>query len=226
MKNKCRIVIVLLLITTLTGCSKYKKDESYDTDLYGTYVQKLGTDDASYVLNISYELNNNNTYNYIYNEINNGETINDANKSGKILSIEEISDNITQITLDREITEWSTGETSNEVIYKYKNMLGSFLETDVPTGKTFELVIPTPSENWTGSFPNAANVFDKNGYYHSCLDVAECNDTVEEHKGVFYEYVRKNNIIYFIDPSAENMNYQILYYIVDDGVFAPEYYKE
>ena len=39
MKNKHSIIITFLTIITisLTGCSKYEKDKSYDTDLYGSY---------------------------------------------------------------------------------------------------------------------------------------------------------------------------------------------
>ena len=131
------------------------------------------------------------------------------------MSIEETSDDITKIALD-----------NDNILYKHKNMLGSLYEIEVPTGKTFDLVIPTPSDNWTGSYPNAANVFDKNGFYHSCLDITNCNDTEYNHIGIYYKYIRKNDIVYFIDPDIENMNYQILYYIVDGGLFFPQLYKE
>ena len=152
----------------------------------------------------------------------------DIDENGKILSTEEISNDITKIVLDQEITDGSTGETSNLVIYKYKNMIGhsySFITTEIPNKKTFDLTIPTPSDNWAGSYPNAANVFDKNGYYHSCLDITNCEDTEDNHVGLYYKYVCKNNIIYFIDPSVEGMNWQILYYIIEDGLFSPELYK-
>lgn len=65
-------------------------------------------------------------------------------------------------------------------MYKYKNMIGhsnSIIKTEISNGKTFDLIIPTPSENWTGLYPNAANVFDRNGFYHSCLDISDCNCT-------------------------------------------------
>lgn len=230
MKNKHSIIITFLAIITisLTGCSKYEKDKSYDTDLYGSYLKNIEASNISYSLNESYTFNTDDTYNHIYKEITDGNINNDIDKNGRILSIEDISGDITQITLDQEITDWSTGETSNEIIYKYKNILGhshSFITTEIPNGKTFDLIIPTPNENWTGSYPNAADVFDKNGFYHSCLDITDCNCTEENHIGLYYKYVRKNNIIYFIDPSAERVNWQILYYIVDDGLFIPELYK-
>lgn len=229
MKNKFSIIILLAIITIfLTGCSKYEKDKSYDTDLYGSYLENIEASNISYTRNESYTFNTDNSYNHTYKEVMDGNVNSDIDENGKILSTEEMSNDITQIVLDQEITDGSTGETSNLVMYKYKNMIGhsnSFIKTEIPNGKTFDLIIPTPSENWTGSYPNAANVFDKNGFYHSCLDITNCNDTEDNHVGLYYKYVCKNNIIYFIDPSVEGMNWQILYYIVEDGLFAPELYK-
>lgn len=39
MKNKTIILLIvsICVIFILTGCSKYEKDSSYDTDLYCTY---------------------------------------------------------------------------------------------------------------------------------------------------------------------------------------------
>lgn len=216
MKNKFSIIITLLAImtTSLIGCSKYEKDTSYDTDLYGTYIRQMGEENSSYFLKNTYHINTDNTFEYIYLETVNTETTNEANKTGKILSIEKISDDITKITLE-----------NDNILYKHKNMLGGLYETEIPAGKIFDLVIPTPSDSWTGSYPNAAYVFDKKGIYHYCLDITSCNDIKGENKGIYYKYIRRNDIIYFIDPSIENMDYQILCYIVDDGLFFPELYK-
>lgn len=216
MKKKMFMLISLLLsLFVITGCSKYEKDNSYNTDLYGTYVNHIGTKGSNYFSEDKYIFNTDNTYNYISKEIQYNETTEDTNEIGKILLSENISDDITKITFD-----------SNVIEYKYKNMLGGLYELDIPSGKTFDLVIPTPSDNWAGSYPNAANVFDKNGIYHSCLDITKCEDTEENHMGVYYKYVRKNNLIYFIDPSVTDMDYRILYYIVDKGLFYPELYKQ
>lgn len=216
MKKKMLMLISLLLsIFVVTGCSKYEKDTSYNTDLYGTYVNHIGTEGSNYFSENKYIFNTDNTYNYISKEIQYNETTENTNETGKILLSENISDDITKITFDSDVIE-----------YKYKNMLGGLYELEIPSGKTFDLVIPTPSDNWAGSYPNAANVFDKNGIYHSCLDITKCEDTEENHMGVYYQYVRKNNLIYFIDPSISDMDYQILYYIVDDGLFYPELYKQ
>lgn len=217
MKNKLSVTIILLaiMIMSLTGCSKYEEDNSYTTDLYGGYLNQIGTEGSDYFSQSKYILNTDNTYSYTSKEIQFNKITEDIINDGKILSIEETSDDITKIALD-----------NDNILYKHKNMLGSLYEIEVPTGKTFDLVIPTPSDNWTGSYPNAGNVFDKNGFYHSCLDITNCNDTEDNHIGIYYKYIRKNDIVYFIDPDIENMNYQILYYVVDSGLFFPQLYKE
>lgn len=211
MKNKFSVTIILLtiMITSLTGCSKYEKDESYTTDLYGTYSENVVASNISYSRNENYTFNTDNTYNNIYKEISDEIIINDFNIKGKILSIEEINNDITQITLDREITDWSTNETSNDIIYKYKNMLGSFYEIEIPKGKTFELHL------------NEYVWFDEEGQYHLCNgDNCECDTSSPK-------YIRKDNIIYFQSMDEEHNNsYTIGMYIVKDGIFIPELYKE
>lgn len=224
--KKIILIVLLLSMFAIAGCSKYEKDDSYDTNLYGSYLKCIEDMNNSYSLNNNYTFNEDSTYNHKCKEIINGTKNTDSDTNGKILSIEQISDDITQITLDEEITELSTDNISNKIIYKYKNMLGGLFKLEIPSGKTFDLIIPTPSDNWAGSYPNAANIFNKNGIYHSCLDTTNCNDTEENHMGVYYEYVRKNNVIYFIDPRIDDMDYQILYYITDNGLFFPELYKE
>lgn len=209
MKNKFSIITLLVIMTlSLTGCSKYEKDKSYDTDLYGSYSEYVEASNASYSRNESYSFNTDNTYNHIYKEVMAGNINNDINESGKILSTEETSNDIVKITLDREITEWSTGETSNKIIYKYKNMIGGLYEVKVPDGKTFKLQLS--SYAW----------FDEEGQYHMCNgDNCKCSDSSPK-------YVRKNNIIYFQSMDTEHRNcYTIGYYIVDDGLFTPELYK-
>lgn len=209
MKNKFSIVILLVIITiSLTGCSKYERDESYDTDLYGSYSDYWEASNISYSQNKSYTFNTDNTYNYIHKEIMDGNINKDIDKNGKILSIKKISNDITQITLDQEITEWSTGEKSNEIIYKYKNILGDFREIEVPNGKTFKLQLS--EYNW----------YDEEGQYHLCNgDNCQCSGSIPK-------YVRKDNIIYFQSMDEEHKDcYTIGCYIVDDGLFAPELYK-
>lgn len=210
MNNKFGIVITSLATITifLTGCSKYEEDKSYDTDLYGSYSEYMEDLNISYSRNESYTFNIDNTYNHTYREVIDGTTNNNFNIDGKILSIEEISNDITQITLEHETTEWSTGDTSNQTIYKYKNMLGKFFQTTVPNGKTFKLQLS--DYVW----------FDEEGQYHLCNgDNCQCS-------GSCPKYVRKDNIIYFQSIDEEHSNcYTIGYYIVDDYLFMPELYK-
>lgn len=218
MKNKFSIITLLAIITiSLTGCSKYEKDESYNTDLYGSYSDYWEASNISYSQNESYTFNTDNTYNYIYKEITDGNINNDIDKDGKILSIEEISNDITQITLDQKIISWSTGETSNETVYKYENMIGNFYEIEVPKGKTFNLLYKNEY-----STLNEGNVFNEDGFYHYCINYDNCDCD----KNNFGKYVRKDNIIYFQSMDDEHSNcYTIRYYIVEDGLFAPNLYK-
>lgn len=103
----------------------------------------------------------------------------------------------------------STGETANQTIYKYRNILGSFCEIEVPTGKTFELQLS--DYTW----------FDEEGQYHLCNgDNCECDTSSPK-------YIRKDNIIYFQLMVEEYKNcYTIGMYIVDGGIFFPDLYKD
>ena len=230
MKNKFSIIILLAIITiSLTGCSKYEKDESYDTDLYGSYSKNMeaflsdNADDInedtnySYYLNEKYKLNTDNTLQYNIKEIIEDNVTKDSSVNGKILSTEEISNDITQIVLDQEITDGSTGETSNKTIYKYKNILGQFFKIEVPKGKTFNLFLKNEY-----STLNEGNVFNEDGFYHYCINYENCDCD----KNNFGKYVRKDNIIYFQSMDEEHKDcYIIGYYIVKDGLFTPELYK-
>ncbi len=209
MKNKFSIITLLAIITiSLMGCSKYEEDKSYYTDLYGFYLEYVEASNVSYSRNVSYTFNTDNTYNHIYKEVMDGNVNGDIDENGKILSTEEISNDITQITLDQESIDWYTGENSNQIIYKYKNMLGQFFKIEVPKGKTFKLQLSEYA--W----------FDGEGQYHLCNgDNCQCSDSSPK-------YIRKDNIIYFQSMDTEHSNcYTIGYYIVEDGLFAPELYK-
>ena len=218
-KNLFTLILLISIIFTFTGCSKYEKDTSYDTDLYGSYLHTFGsynddntnqTEESSiqYYLNEMYQFNSDNTYQLTGEQIIN-ETTQDINEDGKILSVEEISDDISKITLDKEIISWSTNEVSNQIIYKYKNMLGDFSEIEVPNGKTFELQI------------NDAR-YDKEGQYHLLCDGSDNCDCSNSYP----KYIRKDNIIYFQSMDEEHKDcYTINLYIVEDGLFSPMYYK-
>lgn len=210
MKNKISAIIILITITSLslTSCAKYEKDESYSVDLYGNYSNSIEASNTSYSKDIQYYFNADNTYDYTYKEIINGTINNNIDINGQILSIEEISDNITQIKLDKEVTDWSTNETSNELIYKYQNMLGTFYSAEIPDDKYFDLQL------------NDYCWFDKEGQYHLCDGInCQCDTSCPK-------YIRKNNIIYFQSMDEEHKDcYTIGMYVVDEGVFIPKLYK-
>ena len=211
MKNKLSVTIILLtiMIMSLTGCSRYEEDNSYTTDLYGSYSEYVEASNVSYSRSESYTFNTDDTYNYTYKEIVDGTINSEYNINGKILSVEDISNDITQITLDKEVTNWSTDETSNQIIYKYRNILGSFYEVEVPKGETFKLHL------------NDYAWLDEEGQYHLCNgDNCECDTSIPK-------YVRKDNIIYFQSMDENHKDsYTIGMYIVEDGIFTPQLYKE
>lgn len=211
MNKKFLIFLFISIFTTfiLTGCSKYEVDSSYTTDLYGSYSNNIKASNMSYTLDESYTINSDNTYNHIYKEIINDIVTNDIDENGKILSVEEISDNFYEITLNQKISEWSLQRNPCKVIYKYKNMIGDFDEIEVPDGKTFELHFDTGV--W----------FDKDGQYHNCSNDNECNCKEELPK-----YIKKNDIIYFQSMDEEHKNYYTIgMYIIDNGIFIPKLCK-
>ncbi len=210
MKNKMVVFLVLLIIVITTGCSRYEKDCSTETDLYGSYSKTTEATNVSYSNSTNYTLYESNEYNYSRKEVIKETVIQDINKNGKILSIEEISDDIIKIILDQKVLELGSEETYNESIYKYKNMLGNLYEITIPGGKTFSL-----------KSDDLAFWFDEEGQYHLCLDVSECDCKVS-----CPQYVRKGDIIYFQSMDEEHKNtYTIGAFIVDNGLFFPELYK-
>lgn len=208
MKNGFFVLILVSIVAMIiiTGCSKYEEDTSYDTDLYGKYSQSWDAVNTTYSIDETYSFNKDDTYDYMVNEVFDGETIRDSNQSGKILSVKEISNDIIEITLDQKVTDFLTQETTYQKIYKYKNMLGYFVEAEVPKSKTFELHL---DECW----------YDEDGQQHICIDSDSCNCSE-----LCPHYIRKSNIIYF--QSMDENCYTIGCYILDNGLFSPNLYKE
>lgn len=212
-----KTTFLILMAISITGCSKadYQKDESYETDIIGTYEIHAEADDETTYYK-KYVLNDDNTYNYESNVFGT-----DSKSSGNY-TINNETENILIIDFDI-INSTSTDEESVNInsakqykkVYKYKNMFGSIIETkDLPTSETFDYIIP----NETGS----AMVFTENGYYHVCIDINNCQcDYAKDTK-----YIRKDNIIYFNIKGSGNDNYwQIADYVIDDYLFTPELYK-
>ena len=220
MKKKIiKTIILILMAISITGCSKanYQKDESYETDIIGTYEINAEADsDNKTTYYKQYVLNDDNTYNYESNVFGT-----DSKSSGNY-TINSETENILIIDFDI-INSTSTDEESVNIksakqykkVYKYKNMLGSIIEMkELPTSETFNYIIPDET--------GGGMMFTKDGYYHACIDINNCQcDYAKDVK-----YIRKNNVIYFnIKNSVSDDYWQITNYVVDDYLFTPELYK-
>lgn len=203
----------------ITGCSKadYQKDESYETDIIGTYEVSGKTEEDNEISYYKkYTFKNDDTYNY------ESSVFGTDSKSSGNYTISNETENLIKIDFDI-INSSSTNEDSANINsakqytkeFKYKNMLGSIIEAkDLPTFDTFDYII----QNETGG----GMVYTKDGYYHACIDINNCQcDYAKDTK-----YIRKDDIIYFNIKDSVNDNYwQIVNYIVDGYLFTPELYK-
>lgn len=204
--KKQKILLPLIIVSSLlVGCSKTEKDVSFDTDLYGEYKNEIIASNIDYEKIDSYVLNTDDTYVYKLYEKINGKVTSDFTKNDKINNINNINDDVVELILNNE-------KSSNNNIYKYKNMLGYFYKTEIPNSKTFNLIIKDEETSDSGS------VFSSNGYYHYCTDYDNCTDDSSN----FIKYKHKGNHIYQADSKG---NWTILYYIVDGGLFSGTYTK-
>lgn len=148
MKTKIiKLIIFAMMCVLFSGCTndKYQKDESYETDIVGTYnTQGFNTETNDLILQYQYIFTDNETFEY-YGLLSNTE----CNQHGNFI-IEYINDEISKINFNVEDTEIKPNEDSADAnsvkissqIYKYKNMLGYIYEAnDIPKYKTFDYVI-------------------------------------------------------------------------------------
>lgn len=206
MKKQKLFILFSFAVLCLTGCSKTEKDNSFDTDLYGIYSDNLNASNMDYVKEESYILNKDNLYEHIVYEKYNDNILRDFKIDDKIGNIYETNSDITEIELNN-------GNSFEITLYKYKNMLGRFYETDVPNTKTFDLFLKNED-----SSVNEGLAFNKDGKYHYCTNYDNCTDD----SSTFTEYKHKGNYIYQADSDG---NWTILLYVVDDGLFGKEYTK-
>lgn len=206
MKKQKLFILFSFAVLCLSGCSKIEKDNSFDTDLYGTYSDDLNASNVDYVKKESYILNKDNLYEHIVYEKYNDNILNDFKINDKIVNIYKTNSDITEIELNN-------GNSFEITLYKYKNMLGRFYETDVPNTKTFDLFLKNED-----SSVNEGLVFNKDGKYHYCTNYDNCTDD----SSTFTEYKHKGNYIYQADSDG---NWTILLYVVDDGLFGKDYTK-
>lgn len=204
-------MMIMAMLVHTTGCSNatYQKDDSYETDIIGTYTFGAYGESELYE---KYILKENNSFEY---ESYSGNV--EATASGTYTT-SSFTPNITEIHFDI-ATSFISDEDSaraNDVrpslrILKYKNMLGSVIEApDIPKSKTFDYIIP-------GELGGGL-VFEKDGQYHACIDVDNCQCDYEKCAGA--NYIRKDNIIYFSLDELNSNNWFICWYIVDDYLFS------
>lgn len=172
MKKNLLVIMILCMALSVTGCAKYEKDRSYnDTEIYGNYGKRTINEDNTYTM---------------------------GDRSGNILSVNKLTDDITEI-------EWRyNDEDSSLTIDKYKNMLGIFCRCEVPSGRRFYLK------------PDTGSWYAKDGQHHLCFGNDDCDCVSYAPK-----YRRKGDIIYL----EREDSYEILAYIVDEGLFYPTEYK-
>ncbi len=224
MKTKIMKLVILAIICTLfSGCTngKYQNDESYETDILGTFSTKgFNAETNELVLQYQYKFNANETFEY-YGLLSNTE----CKQQGNFI-IESVNDKISKINFDIESTEIKPNENSADAnsvkmslqLYRYKNMLGYIYETkDIPTSKTFNYVIYDNDEKISGL------VFTQNGYTHACSNIENCQCDYANNT----QYIRKDDIIYWYSDGFSDKDYwAIRYYITDIGLFQPLVYKE
>lgn len=213
MKKQKLFILFSFAVLCLSGCSKTEKDNSFDTDLYGTYSNNIDASNIDYQLKVSHTFNEDNTYHGKYFEKSDGKILDDSEKDAKIIATENINNEIEKITTDEKKICFSGEVCATTDFYKYKNMLGKFYETDVPNTKTFDLFLKNED-----SSVNEGLVFNKDGKYHYCTNYDNCTDD----SSTFTEYKHKGDYIYQADSDG---NWTILLYVVDDGLFAKEYTK-
>ncbi len=214
--------ILILMITSITGCSKanYQKDDSYETDIIGTYnTQGFNAETNELILEYQYTLNANKTFEY-YSLLSNTE----CNQQGNFI-IESIDDDIYKISFNIEDTKIKPNENSanansikmSSQIFKYKNMLGYIYETEeLSASSTFDYVIYDNNEK------NSGLVFTEDGYTHACSNVTNCQCDYANN----VQYIRKDNIIYWYSNELSNENFWAIgYYVTDIGLFQPLAYK-
>ena len=94
MKKQKLFILFSLTVLCLSGCSKTEKDNSFDTDLYGTYSNNIEASNIDYQLKVSHTFNKDNTYHGKYFEKSNGEILDDSEKEAKIIATENINNDI------------------------------------------------------------------------------------------------------------------------------------
>lgn len=209
MRKFIKCLTLLIISLQLCGCSakSFEVDNSFDTDVCGVYIYSMhGSTDSgdTYDLDITFELNDNNSY------VRNTVEDNYSSSDSGVYKTEDINNDLQKIV-------FTPSENTVFDHYKYKNMLGEYYPVDdVPTTKTFDLIIPAPSDY----SPNGGMVFSKDGHYHNCVDTKNCDC---DYAGA--SYIMKNDIIYLCPDGSDSDFYSISFYVVEGGLFSPSVEK-
>lgn len=196
----------VVLITAVFRVISFVNRDVYDTDLYGTWEWESlveGDNGEKYIGSIVFKKDGTVISNTKYYD---GDEWNDYGENeGERSKVEKIDKDLIKITL-------SSGLSGSVV--KYKNMLGSYTETYVPDGKTFDLTIQNEDDS------DYATVYSENGKVHYCIDYENCYEG--DCGGETYKYKRKGNCIQiFVNGKWKKSGF-----ILDNGIFYKQYTKK
>lgn len=227
-KKFMKWIALVMTLVLLTGCTsgEYQEEESYETDIAGTYeLTEFNEEHTKLIFQFIYQLNSDNTFQY------HGRSGNASVSQSGTFETESVSDDITKMIFDVKDTKIEQDDKSNavnsaqmqETLYKYKNMLGSIRKADdFPTSKRFNYIIPLGGGD-------SGMVFTKDGYYHACSNVKDCKHDYAGGEVYSAKYIVKNKIIYLnfnLDDSVRGDYWEIASYVVDNYLFTPRVYKE
>lgn len=211
-----------MILVVVAGCSKadYQKDESYECDIVGTYELVFNPNkDNKCIWYQRYELNDNNSYDF------EGSFFDATSESDGKYDINNITDNLIEIKFNVDNISYNPNEEDYDAqnasqttfLIKYKNMLGNITKVDgFPNSKTFDYIILDGG--------GRGRVFEADGQYHCCTNIDDCQCDYASCSGG--EYIRKNNILYFVSENPdEDDDWVISFYVVDGYLFTPLLYK-
>ena len=196
----------VVLITAVFGVRAYINRDVYDTDLYGKWEQESwgeGDNGEKSISSIVFKKDGTITYHNKYYD--GDEWIDSGEIEGERSKIE---------TIDNDLIRISVSGDFHGTIVKYKNMLGGYVETYVPDGKTFDLTLESEDDS------DYATIYNENGKVHYCIDYENCYDG--DCGGETYKYKRKGNCIKLL----VNGKWVKSGFIFDNGIFYKRYTKK
>lgn len=123
-----------------------------------------------------------------------------------------------QEALNSEITKVTVkiSDQNAKEFYKYKNLLGDYVKISVPAGNKFDLVIGEESKGFQIILKEDGSYETKYIYSSESFEIFPAGNY----------YVKKNIIYKDNSKSEENLKDELLYYILDDGLFSPIFKKK